>query len=111
MIAAVVIAGALAATQPSEAACDDLLTPPRTVRGQQVGPSSCLMQETNVTYDGRRLRRLDIGLDGTVDGYLAKIGDYKEYFSNSPDLVFPQTWGPRPIFFAVAASSATRAQR
>ena len=36
-------------------------------------------------------------------GYLAKTGDYKEYLSNSPDLVFPQTWGPREIFFAVAA--------
>ena len=61
------------------------------------------MQETDVTDGGRTFRRLDIGLNGTVDGYLAKVGDYKEYFSNSPDLVFPQTWGPRPIFFAVAA--------
>jgi hypothetical protein len=61
------------------------------------------MQEADVTYDGRAFTRLDVGLDGTVDGYLAKTGDYKEYLSNSPALVFPQTWGPRPIFFAVAA--------
>src|SRR5205814_7855331 len=53
----------------------------------------CLMQETGGTYDGRAVTRIDVGLDGTVDGYLAKVGNYKEYFSNSPDLVFPQTWG------------------
>lgn len=61
------------------------------------------MQETSATYEGRAVVRLDVGLDGTVDGYLAKIGNYKEYFSNSPDLVFPQTFGPREIFFGVAA--------
>ncbi len=61
-----------------------------------------MLTETQTTVDGRAVTRLDIGLDGTVDGYLAKVGDYKDYFSNGPDLVFPQTWGPRPIFFAVA---------
>src|SRR5262245_21354534 len=87
----------------TELSCDRLLLPPRTVRGQRVGPKSCLMQESGATYEGRALTRIDVGLDGTVDGYLAKVGNYKEYFSNSPDLVFPQTWGTRDIFFGVAA--------
>ena len=82
--------------------CDDSLLPARAVLGRHVGPSSCLMLQSDVTSDGRAFHRIDIGLDGTVDGYLAKVGNYKEYFTNSPDLVFPQTWGPRPIFFAVA---------
>ena len=84
------------------ASCDNLLLPPRDAKGHKVGPSSCLMQETSLTVDGRALTRLDIGLDGTVDGYLAKTGDYKDYFTNGPDLVFPQTWGARPIFFGIA---------
>ena len=83
--------------------CDAALLPRREVRGQRVGPSSCLMQESDVAVDGRPVHRIDIGLDGTVDGYLAKVGDYKEYFTNAPDLVFPQTWGPREIFFGVAS--------
>jgi alpha/beta hydrolase family protein len=87
----------------AQSSCDNLLLAARTVRGQKVGPSSCVMQEADVTYQGRPIHRVDIGLDGTVDGFLARTGDYKEYFSNSPDLVFPQTWGPRPIVFAVAA--------
>jgi len=92
-----------ASAQVSEKSCDAFLLAPRQVNGKAAGPKSCLMQETSATYDGRVLTRLDVGLDGTVDGYLAKVGNYKEYFSNSPDLVFPQTWGPREIFFGVAA--------
>jgi len=92
-----------ASAQVSEKSCDAFLLAPRQVQGKGAGPKSCLMQETSATYDGRALTRLDVGLDGTVDGYLAKVGNYKEYFSNSPDLVFQQTWGPREIFFGVAA--------
>jgi Alpha/beta hydrolase domain len=93
----------VAGAQVPEASCDALLPALRQVKGRAVGPKSCLMQETSTTYDGRALMRVDVGLDGTVDGYLAKVGNYKEYFSNSPDLVFPQTFGPREIFFGVAA--------
>ena len=84
------------------ASCDDFLLPPREVSGKKVGPASCLRQETPLTLEGRQFVRLDIGLDGTVDGYLTKAGDYKEYLTNAPDLVFPQTADPGPRFLAVA---------
>jgi hypothetical protein len=100
--ACVLLTAATATAQVPEKSCDAFLLPPRQVRGKAVGPTSCLLQETSA-YEGRALTRLDVGLDGTVDGYLARVGNYKEYFSNSPDLVFPQTWGPRDIFFGVAA--------
>jgi hypothetical protein len=82
--------------------CDDLLLPPRDVKGHKVGPTSCQMIESALSYDGKTYKRIDVGLDGSVDGYLAKVGDYKDYFTNGPDLVFPQTWGPRPVLFGVA---------
>jgi len=94
-------AASLSMTQTSRA-CDELLSPARDVRGHKVGPASCLMQEAEVTHEGRAYTRVDVGLDGTVDGFAAKVGDYKDYFTNGPDLVFPQTWGPRQIFFGVA---------
>jgi len=84
------------------ASCNDFLPGLREVKGHKVGPATCQMQEARITYDGAPYVRLDVGLDGTVDGYLAKTGDYKDYFTNGPDLVFPQTWGPREIFFGVA---------
>jgi hypothetical protein len=37
-----------------------------------------------------------------VDGYVTKTGDYKEYLTNAPDIVFQQTADPGPIYFAVA---------
>lgn len=86
----------------ASASCDEFLLPPREVAGKKVGPASCLRQETPLTLDGRQFVRLDIGLDGTVDGYLTKTGDYKEYLTNAPDLVFPQSSDPGPRFLAVA---------
>src|SRR5882762_1436261 len=68
------------------AACDDFLSPPRAVLGKKVGPLSCLSQQNDITVGGRAYRRLDIGLDGAVEGMLAKTGPYKEYLSNAPDL-------------------------
>ena len=97
-----------ASAQAAEKGCDDSLLPQREVKGRKVGPASCLIREADVQYEGRAYKRLDVGLDGTVDGYAAKVGDYKDYFTNGPDLVFPQTWGPRQIFFGVAKYERAR---
>lgn len=92
-----------AAQEFDQTSCDEFLLPQRDVRGKKVGPQSCLMQETDATFAGRTFRRLDVGLNGSVEGFLTKTGDYKEYLTNAPDLVFPQTADPGPVFFAVAA--------
>src|SRR5450830_1800918 len=55
--------GAAAAAPGPPASCDDLLLPPRDAKGHKVGPASCLMQETQLTFEGRAFKRLDIGLD------------------------------------------------
>ncbi|MEE9269382.1 MAG: hypothetical protein V3V49_03890 [Candidatus Krumholzibacteria bacterium] len=85
-----------------QASCDEFLHPKRVSNGKEVGPESCLMQETDVLFEGRTFRRLDIGLDGTVEGYLTKEGQYREYLTNAPDLVFPQTVDPGPVYPAIA---------
>ena len=85
------------------ASCDEFLQPKRVAKGQQVGPESCVMQDTAVTFDGRPFHRLDMGLDGSVDGYLTTgDGDYREYLTNAPDLVFPQSLDPGPLHHAIA---------
>ena len=91
-------------------ACDEFLVPQRTVKGKvnprefKVGPTSCLMIEGSVTVAGRQFVRLDLGLDGTVDGYVSTNpkGDYRGYLTNAPDLVFPQTADAGPIVLAIA---------
>ena len=47
MMVAAVLAAALIVP------CDDQLLPRREIKGQRVGPASCLMQESDVTADGR----------------------------------------------------------
>jgi hypothetical protein len=89
-------------TPGAAVSCNDFLPGPRDVNGQRVGPASCVMRETDIRYEDRTYKRVDVGLDGSVDGFAAKVGDYKDYFTNGPDLVFPQTWGPRPVLFGVA---------
>jgi len=101
-LAAAAAVAAMAHVAAAEKSCNDLLSPAREVRGQKVGPASCVMQEADITYESRAYTRVDIGLDGSVDGFAAKVGDYKDYFTNGPDLVFPQTWGPRQVLFGVA---------
>lgn len=93
--AAVLCAATTVAAQDfDQTTCDEFLLPQRTVEGmagKKAGPASCLMQETDITFEGRQFRRLDIGVDGTVDGWVTTTGDYKEYLTNAPDLVFQQT--------------------
>jgi hypothetical protein len=119
------VAGLLAGPEPAaaqdfdQASCDEFLLPLREVRSAAgstgratpVGPASCLMQETDITLGDRTLRRLDIGLDGTVEGYLTKTGDYKEYrrtprrSSSSSRRTPDRSSSPSP------STSATRAPR
>jgi hypothetical protein len=94
--------GAVSAQAPAAKSCDEFLLAPREVKGRKVGPTSCLQLETPVTLGGQALIRLDFGLDGTAEGYLTKTGDYKEYLTNAPDLVFGQTVDPGPVFLGFA---------
>jgi hypothetical protein len=88
--------------------CDELLPPLRQAKDRKVGPKSCRLQETDLRDGGRAFKRLDLGLDGTVEGYLTKTGDYKAYLTNAPDLVFPQTADPGPVYLAVAGYERDR---
>ena len=84
------------------ASCDAFLSSPREAGGRKVGPSSCRHLETTLSLAGRAFTRLDVGLDGTVEGYVPTTGDHKGYLTNAPDLVFGQAADAGPRVFAVA---------
>src|SRR5687768_6106805 len=96
------IAPSITAQGTPVASCDEFLPAPREAGGRKVGPSSCLTRETTLSLEGRPLTRLDVGLDGTVDGYVPTTGDHKGYLTNAPDLVFLQAADAGPRVFAVA---------
>ena len=64
--------------------CNEFLVPKQTMRGKQIGQEACKVIETDFTYLGRRYRRMDMGITGTIDGYLAKEGRYSRYFGSNP---------------------------
>lgn len=107
-ISLILASAPLRAQSVAEKSCDDLLLPARTSKGQKVGPSSCRMLESIITMESAgaanlsEYRRLDVGLDGRVEGYLPQTGMYINYFSNAPDLVFPSGMNPGPIYHGVA---------
>lgn len=100
------------------ASCNALLPGKVDIGGRAVGPEECLMQETDVMFAGRRFKRIDIGITGTVDGYMAKARGIKEestgnreyihYFTNAPDLVFPQGGNPGPILKGIGRYEAAK---
>ena len=92
----------LRSAQEAGGTCEAFLLAPREVKGKKVGPSSCRSRESQLSLAGREFVRLDVGLDGTVEGFITKTGDYKEYLTNAPDLVFPQTADDGERLFAVA---------
>lgn len=76
--------------------CDSYLPPLRQVGDEGVGPKTCQMHEQELEFADRDFVRVDMGLDGTVEGYVTREGSYREYMTNAPDLVFPQTQASNP---------------
>lgn len=99
--------GTTAGAQPLDTiSCNEMLLPQRVSKGSKVGPDACKMQEVDMRIDARGFRRVDIGLDGTIEGYLPKTGMYINYFTSAPDLVFPTGLNPGPIFHGIARYKA-----
>jgi hypothetical protein len=96
------IPGVARAQSAGEKPCDEWLLAPRESRGQKVGPESCRMIETSLTLDNRQLQRVDVGVNGKVEGYLPKTGMYINYFTSAPDLVFPAGMNNGRIHHGVA---------
>ena len=81
--------------------CDSYLASLRQVNEYKVGPDSCQMQEVEVSYQDKEYIRVDLGLNGSVEGYVTMTGDYNEYLTNAPEIVFPQAQASdvqEPIF-------------
>lgn len=72
--------------------CDDLMAPKKQVNGKMVGQETCRMREMDLEYLGRKYKRVDMGVSGTVEGYTLKDNSrrYANYFNVYPEFVYPQ---------------------
>ena len=84
--------------------CKEFLAAKRSVNGDMIGQEDCRMRETVVTDDtwpevaeildleqGKRYRRVEIGLTGTLAGYSVRSGPRPVHFTSAPEIVFPQS--------------------
>lgn len=84
--------------------CKEYLPALRQVNNHKVGPETCQLQQVELEFNGHTFIRADMGLDGTVEGYVTREGNYREYLTNAPDLVFPQSQASKPEIPILAVS-------
>jgi hypothetical protein len=78
----------LGAEQP----CGQYMVPKKQVGGKPVGQEACRMREIEFEYLGRRFKRVEMGVTGTVEGYTLKDNKrrYANYFNVYPEFVYQQ---------------------
>ena len=66
------------------------------------------MIETDFDFAGHKFRRLDMGISGTIDGYITKEGRYNHYFGSNPEFTYPQGGNKNPIFYGIGRYEAEK---
>ena len=92
--------GQTSASQPVTSSDNEFMVPKKEVNGKLIGQEDVLIQEVVVTDSGRQYRRLDVGVSGTVDGWVAKEGDAFSirFFKSAPEFTFTQVGHVDPRF-------------
>ncbi|MBI4482182.1 MAG: hypothetical protein HY652_04750 [Acidobacteria bacterium] len=88
--------------------CNEFMVPKTEINGKLVGQEDCRMEETEVTFQGQKFRRLDMGISGTIDGYTAKEGRYNFYFNSNPEFVFLQGGNTNPFYHGIGRYEAAK---
>ena len=98
--------------QSSDAAvsCNEFLVPRVEVKGKQVGQESCQMIESELTFQERKFRRMEMGISGTVAGYTLKdeSARYANYLNQYPEIVYPQAGVDAPFYHGIGRYEAAQ---
>ena len=81
--------GGIKAAPPTEV-CAAFMAPKKTVNGKPVGQEECRMLDYGLVDAQRKYHRLDIGISGTLSGYVVKEGARQNYFTSGPDFTYTQ---------------------
>jgi hypothetical protein len=89
------------------ASCNEFLPPKKQVGDKSVGPDECKIVSEEVVFNlkGQRFLRLELRIDGTVEGWAVKQGARTEYFNDAPDFVFAQSGNSGPRFKGIGRYS------
>jgi hypothetical protein len=74
----------------SPVSCRQFMAPRKNVNGKPVGQEECLMLDYGIVDPQKKYHRLDIGISGTLSGYVVKDGARQNYFTSGPDFTYTQ---------------------
>jgi len=86
------------------------MVPKKEVTGKLIGQEDVLIQEVVVTHSGRRYRRLDVGVSGTIDGWVVKEGSAidRRRFLFAPEFTLTQVGNVYRRFHGIVRYEASK---
>jgi len=100
--------GQTSASQPVTSSGKEFMVPKKEVNGKLIGQEDVLIQEVVVTDSGRRYRRLDVGVSGTLEGWALKENLPMPQFVSAPEFVFIQGGNVGPLFHGTLRYEASK---
>lgn len=94
--------------QAGSGSCDQFMAPKHNVNGKMVGQEECLMEDHDLVDPERKYHRVDIGLTGTLSGWMTKEGARSSYFTSAPEYVFTQEGNNHPLFHGILRYEAAK---
>jgi hypothetical protein len=97
-----------AADQVAEASCNQYMAPKHDVNGKAIGQEECRMRDLGVIESQRKIHRIDMGLTGTLAGWITKRGARSNHFTSAPEYLFTQTGNHTPRFHGIVRYEAAK---
>jgi len=103
-----VLWGQTSASQPVTSSGRKFMVPKKEVNGRLIGQEDVLIQEVVITDSDRRYRRLDVGVSGTLSGWVVKEGSRLNHFVSAPEFAFTQTGNHYRRFHGILRYEASK---
>ncbi len=100
--------GQTSASQPVTSSGKEFMVPKMEVNGKLIGQEDVLIQEVVITDSGRQYRRLDVGVSGTIEGWVVKEGPRTNHFASDPQFTFPQSGNEYRRFHGILRYEASK---
>jgi len=93
---------------PVSSSGKSFLVPQKQLHGTWVGQEDALIEEVTVTHKERLYRRLDVGVSGTLSGWVVKEGPRLDHFVSAPEFAFTQSGNHYRRFHGILRYEASR---
>lgn len=93
---------------PISSSGTDFMAPKRDVHGKSIGQEDVLIEEVAFADSGRRYRRLDVGISGTLEGWVVKEGPRGNHFTAHPEFALTQSGNDYRRFHGILRYEASK---